>query len=195
MDNKMKIGIDIDGVLADIARFTIDYGTKFRYDNHICSAVIDDEYDEAKALGLTLEQAEKFWNMYLGFYATKYPARDFASEIIHKLKEKHEIYIITARNEEGLPPETYGQMQDMVKQWLIDNKIEYDKLIFTTGSKLPCCIENKIDVMIEDSPRNIEDISTKVPVLCFDNPYNKKIEGENITRVYSWYDVLSKIEK
>ena len=25
------------------------------------------------------------------------------------IKQKHEIYIITARNEDGLPPETYGQ--------------------------------------------------------------------------------------
>ena len=49
--------------------------------------------------------------------------------------------------------------------------------------------------MIEDSPKNILDISTKVPVLCFDNPYNKKVEGNNITRVYSWYDILNKIEK
>lgn len=191
----MRIGIDIDGVLADMARFTIDYGTKFRYDNHIDSAVIDNEYDEAKALGLTPEQAEKFWNRYLEFYATKYPARDFASEVIHKLKQNHEIYIITARNEDGLPPETYGKMQNMVKQWLIDNKIEYDKLIYTVGSKLTYCLENKIDVMIEDSPKNVLDISTKVPVLCFDNPYNRNIEGNNITRVYSWYDVLSKIEQ
>ena len=191
----MKIGIDIDGVLVDIARFTIDYGTKFRYDNDICTSVIDNEYDEGKALGLTPEQTEQFWNQYLGFYATKYPARNFASEVIQKLKQSHEIYIITARNEEGLPPETYGQMQGMVKEWLIDNKIEYDKLIFTTGSKLPYCLENEIDVMIEDSPNNILDISSKVPVLCFDNPYNKKIEGNNITRVYSWYDILSKIEQ
>lgn len=186
----MKIGIDIDGVLADIARFTIDYGTKFRYDNDICTEMKYDEYDEIKALGLTSEQAEKFWNTYLGFYATKYPARDFASEVIKKLKQNDEIYIITARNEDGLPPETYGKMQDMVRQWLSDNEIMYDKLIFTKGSKLPYCIENEIDVMIEDSPYNVVDISSKVPVLCFDNPYNRTIEGNNITRVYGWYDVL-----
>ena len=190
----MKIGIDIDGVITDIGRFTADYGTKFCYENGIKYTVKDDEYDEAKALGITYEQAEKFWNTYLGFYATKYPVRDFVSEVIKKLRENHEVYIITARNEDGLPPETYGTMQSMVKQWLADNEIEYDKLIFTKGSKLPYCLENEVDVMIEDSPSNIMDISTKVPVFCFDNPYNKKIEGNNITRVYSWYDILNKIE-
>lgn len=190
----MRIGIDIDGVLTDIGRFVADYGSKFCYENNIEYNVKDDEYNEAKALGITYEQAEKFWNAYLGFYATKYPSRYFASEIIKKLKENNEIYLITARNEEGLPPETYGTMQSMVKQWLADNNIEYDKLIFSKGSKLPYCLENEVDVMIEDSPTNIMDISTKVPVLCFDNPYNKKIEGNNITRVYSWYDILNKID-
>ena len=28
----MKIGIDIDGVLTDIARFIVDYGIKFSYE-------------------------------------------------------------------------------------------------------------------------------------------------------------------
>ena len=190
----MKIGIDIDGVLVDIARFIADYGSKFCNDNNIKYSVKPDEYDEAKAMGITRQQANTFWNEYLGFYATKYPARDFVSEVVKKLKQDHEIYVITARNEEGLPPETYGTMQSMVKQWLKDNDIEYDKLIFTVGSKLPYCLENEVDIMIEDSPENIKDISRKIPVLCFDNPYNKEIKGDNITRVYSWYDILNKID-
>lgn len=191
----MKIGIDIDGVITEIARFTGDYGIKFCYDNNIEYTIKDDEYDETKALGITEEQAEKFWNTYLEFYATKYPARSFASEVIKKLKQNHEIYIITARNEDGLPRESYGRMQEFVKKWLIDNDICYDELIFSVGSKLPYCLENEIDIMVEDSPQNVKDISSKIPVLCFDNSYNKHIEGKNITRVYSWYDVLNKIEK
>lgn len=191
----MRIGIDIDGCLADIARFMIDYGTKFRYENNIKTQVNEAEYDEDKALGLTPNQTEMFWNEYLGLYATKYPARDFASEIIKKLRsEGHKIYIVTARDEEGLPPETYGTMQSMVKVWLSDNDIEYDELIFTKGSKLSYCLDNNIDVMVEDSPYNVKDISQKIPVLCFDNPYNKQLDGDKITRVYSWYEVLEKIE-
>ena len=116
-------------------------------------------------------------------------------QTIAKLKETNEIYIITARNEDGLPPESYGHMQEMVVNWLKHQNIAYDKIIFTKGSKLPYCLENNIDVMIEDSPRNILDISSKVPVLCFDNQYNEKMDGENITRVYSWYDILKKLEK
>ncbi len=43
---KMKIRINIDGVLVDIARFTVDYGTKFRYDNYIDTKIKYDEYIE-----------------------------------------------------------------------------------------------------------------------------------------------------
>lgn len=189
----MNIGIDIDGCITDIARFIADYGIKFCYENNIKYILKENEYDEAKALGISDELAEKFWNEYLGFYATKYKTRDFAKEVIDKLKEKNKIYIITARNEEGLPKEVYGKMQGLVKEWLAKNNIEYDKLIFTVGSKLPYCLENNIDIMVEDSPRNLTEISTKIPVLCFDNPYNKNVEGGNITRVYSWYDILHKI--
>lgn len=191
----MRIGIDIDGCLTDISRFVADFGIKFCYENNIKYELKEDEYNEAKALGILYKDAEKFWNQYLEYYATKYKARKFASEVMYKLKEENEIYIITARNEVKLPPEVYGYMQDMVKKWLKDEEISYNKLIFTTGSKLPYCLENNIDIMVEDSPRNILEISTEIPVLCFDNPYNKNVDGNNITRVYSWYDVLSKIKK
>ena len=191
-NNSMRIGIDVDGCITDVARFVSDYGIKFCYENKIEYKIKEDEYNEAKALGISAEHAEKFWNEYLPYYATQYRTRDFASEVIKNLKEKHEIYIVTARNEEGLPQEVYGKMKEMVLKWLEDNRILYDKIIFTKGSKLPYCLENNIDIMIEDSPRNILEVSTKIPVLCFDNPYNKEIEGKNIQRVYSWYDVLSK---
>ena len=184
----------MDGCLIDIAKFIADYGIKFCYENKIDYHIKEEEYDEAKALGISGENAEKFWNKYLPYYATEYAPREFAAEVIKKLKTNNEIYIITARNEEGLPKEVYGKMQALVKEWLAKNQIEYDKLIFTVGSKLPYCLENGIDIMVEDSPRNLTDIGAKIPVLCFDNPYNRKIEGENITRVYSWYDILHKIE-
>ena len=184
----------MDGVLTDLTRFVTDYGIKFCYENHIKYKIHPKEYNEASALGVSEENANKFWNRYLPYYATEYPAREFASEVIKRLKEHNEIYIVTARNEDGLPQEAYGKMKDMVNKWLLDNNIKYDKIVYTKGSKLPYCIQNNIDIMIEDAQMNIKEISTKIPVLCFDNPYNKEIEGENITRVYSWYDVLSVIE-
>jgi len=190
----MRIGIDIDGVIVDSNKFVLDHAIKFCYENNIKYEINDNEYDEYKRMGITYEQMMKVWNKYMEYYATKNPPRLYAVEVIEKLSMNNEIYIITARDDEGLPKEKYGEMQEMVKKWLSAYNIKYDKLIFSKGSKLQYCIENGIEIMVEDSPRNIRDISSKIPVLCFDNSYNREIKGDNITRVYSWYDVLKKFE-
>ncbi|MBO5413261.1 MAG: hypothetical protein J6A29_03030 [Clostridia bacterium] len=190
----MRIGIDIDGVLMDIERFIVDYGTKFCAENNLPINIKIGEYDECKMLNIDEEQAIKFWNEYLVYYATEYSPREFAPEIINRLKEEgHEIYIVTARNDYGVPQKYIGKMKEIVSEWLKDNNICYDKIIYTEGSKLPYCVGNYVEMMIEDSPRNIEELSTKIPVLCFDCKYNESLEGENITRVYSWNDIYQKI--
>lgn len=192
----MRIGIDIDGVLTDIERFVADYGTKFCIENNLPINIKSGEYDEYKTFNWTEEKAIEFWNKYIIYYATKYQAREFASEVIQKLKEEgHEIYLITARNDYGVPKEYIGKMKEIVPQWLKDNNICYDKIIYTEGSKLPYCVGNYIELMIEDWDKNVKEISIKIPVLCFDCGYNKNIKGKNITRVYSWYDVYDKISR
>lgn len=191
----MKIGIDIDGVLTNYTEFIMDYATKYFYENKIDYKICPTKYDEEETFNLPYEGCiENFWNEYLGEYAQNYPARKFAAEVITKLKQENEIYIITARNEEGLPKELYGKMQTMVKKWLKDNNIEYDKIIFS-GSKLEICKQENINIMIEDKPSTIIEMAKHIPVLCFDAPYNKDVAGKNITRVYSWYDILKNINK
>lgn len=191
----MRIGIDIDGVLTNIERFIVDYGTKFCIENNLPMEIETGYYDESKAFHWTEDQTLKFWNEYLVYYATKYPARDFASEVVHKLKEEgHEIYIVTARNEYGLTDEYYGKMRELVDAWLKDNDICYDKIVYTEGSKLPYCVGNYVELLIEDNPEQVKNVAEKLPVFCFDNQYNKNVEGKNITRVFSWYDVYDKIK-
>lgn len=43
--------------------------------------------------------------------------------------------------------------------------------------------------MVEDSPRNIIELSKIVPVICYNAEYNRNCNGNNITRCYSWYDI------
>lgn len=192
----MRIGIDIDGVLTDIEQFIIDYGLKFCHENNLSYRIKSNEYDEAKALCISEENVDKFWNKYMKYYAKEYRARDFASEVIKKLKEYgHEIYIVTARNEYGLTGDDYGKMKKIVKEWLKKNNIYYDKIVHTEETKLPYCVGNYIDIMIEDKPENIKQVATKIPVLCYNCSYNADIKGKNITRVYSWYDIYYKIKQ
>ena len=191
----MRIGIDIDGVLTNIERFILDYGSKFCYENNIPFQIKEGIYDEQETFGWTTEQTIKFWNDYIIYYATEYPAREFASDIMKKLKQDgHEIYLLTARDNYGVPSAFLDKMPEIVLQWLKENDIPYDKIIFTEGSKLPYCVGNYIDVMVEDKPENIIEIATNIPVINFVSFYNIKVKGENITKAYSWYDVYDIIK-
>lgn len=193
----MNIGIDIDGVLLDLERFAIDYGTKFCIEENLDVKINIQEYWEGLKFNWTEEQENKFWNKYIIKYFKQYQPREFASEIIKKLKkEGNKIYIITARNEEGLPQEEYGKSQEITKTWLNENNIEYDKLIFTPDSeKLEQCLKNNVEIMIEDSPTNIKNISEKIPVIKYNCSYNENILGKNIITTYSWYQIYDIINK
>ncbi len=193
----MKIGIDIDGVLIDLERYVIDYGTKMCVEKQWKINLKLDEYFEKERFFWTDEQEEEFWNTYLEDYVLKTNPREFSKEVIEKLrKENNKIYIITARNEEGLPPESYGRMQEFTKKWLLDNGIEYDELIFASDAeKLEQCIKNDIDIMIEDYPNNILNISNKINVIKYDCQYNKDVKGENIITAYSWYHIYNIIKE
>lgn len=194
----MNIGIDIDGVLTDLQKATIDYGTKMCVDENWPIKIDLNEYDEAKKFNWTEEQEEKFWNKYLVKYVTESPTREFVPEIIEKLQQEgNTIYLITARAEDGMETEHDGQMKQLTKQWLASKNIKYEKIIFAKN-KLPHCIENNIDIMIEDSPQNILQLSEKIKVIKFDCEYNKHVDGENIYTAYSWYHIykiIKEIEK
>ena len=193
----MNIGIDIDGVLTDLEKAIIDFGTKMSVEEKWPIKIDVSKYWEVEALEWTQEQADKFWNKYLVEYVVESKPRMISEEIIEMLKkEENNIYIITARNEYGMPPEYYGKMQELTREWLKNQDIKYDKLIFARDSeKLHQCIENNVEIMIEDSPNNIEDISKKIKVIKFDCQYNKQVNGENIITAYSWYHIYDIIKK
>lgn len=195
----MRIGIDIDGVLTNIEQFVFDYLIKYCVENSIEYNVGKNNYDYCKTFNIGKEQEMDFWNIYLENYAINEKARPFAAEIINKLKEDgHEIYIITARWLTNKNDDMGNKMREIVKKWLCENEISYDKLIFSKAEKerkYKEIIENNIDIMIEDSPNNINEISNFIPVICYNTSYNGECKGKNVIRCYSWYDIYSKIMK
>ena len=189
----MRIGIDIDGVLTDFEKWQLDVGSKFflKYNKNI---VVPDGYDSDVVFNVTKEMDSEFWNEYLYDYAQNEPARKFSNEVIDKLRRKgYEIYIITARYLTDKNNDLGKEMRKIVKDWLKNNKINYDKIIFSPEDKLEICKENNIDIMIEDKVENINNISKIIPVICFNAGYNKMCSGKNICRAYTWYDVYYQI--
>lgn len=189
----MRIGIDIDGVLTDIEQWQLDCGGKF-FSKFNKSVVNKDGYETTEIFNVSDELDSRFWNEYLYEYVTKEPSRKYASEVIKKLKDSgNEIYIVTARYLTDRNTEDGQRMRKIVIDWLEQENIVYDKIIFAPEDKLQICLENNIDVMIEDKVVNIEKISTRLPVICFHAGYNKHCENDNIYRTYTWYDIYNLI--
>ena len=198
LGDTMRIGIDIDGVLTDIEKWQLDYGSKFFYENYGKEIIVFDKYETNEIFKVSKEQDDEFWNKYFKDYSINIEARKFASEVIKKLKkERNKIYIITARGNflSHSAIMSFEENKNIVINWLKENEIEYDELIFCVEDKLDTCLKNNIDIMIEDKVENINRISTKIPVICFHAEYNKNCIGENIIRCYSWYDIYSKLKR
>lgn len=193
----MRIGIDIDGVLTDIEQWQLDYGSKFYFEKYGKEIQNNEGYETTEIFKVDSKLDDEFWTEYFKDYSTNVDVRKLASEVIQKLKQDgNEIYIITARGSFLSHSASVMSIEDnknIVLEWLRKNEIEYDKIIFSPEDKLSICLENNINVMIEDKVDNINKISTRIPVICFHAGYNKNCKGNNIFRCYSWYDIYSKI--
>lgn len=191
----MNIGIDIDGVLTDDDQYILDCTSKYCYENNLEGFTKPHEYEYEK-LNWNQEILEDYRNKYFYDYVDNEPARKFANEVIKKLQENgHKIFIITGRYKSYNTTPDGENMRLRVKNWLDKNDIIYDKLIFTRAPKIEELKQNKIDLMIEDSPTTIPLINDIVEVFCFDTRYNRDLKLDNVTRVFSWYDIYNKINQ
>lgn len=191
----MRIGVDVDGVLTDIERYMWDYGTKYASEWNLDVSIDHTKYNTIDMFGWGNEKDHIFWKTIYDYYCINSPIRTFAAEILSKLKQEgHEIYIITARHPEEEPTEkNIKKSNKMLIKWLKKNKVKYDKLIFTGSDKLGHCIDNEIDIMIEDCPKNLRQISKKIPMICMHSDYNARVYGKNIIRCHTWYEVYNRI--
>ncbi len=187
----MKIGVDVDGVLTNIEKYQLEKGSIF-FDKYNKKIVDPKGYETTTIFDVSSELDDLFWNEYYRDYCTNSCCREYANDVINKLKnEGNEIIIITARST-WIPTDnsmSREEARNIIINWLKQNDICYDKIIISEEDKLDICLNNNIDIMIEDKVDNINKISTKIPVICFNAGYNEKCKGENIYRAYSWYDI------
>lgn len=194
----MNIGIDLDGVLTNYRQFALEQGQKYCRENNKGKLVNPEAYNSTDMFDWDEKTDLDFWIRNIFLYARENPVIEGAAENIKKLKaDGHTIFIITARMvanpEEKCKEEIKEKMRTTVKEWLAKNGIEYDYIIFSPENKSKHIIENDIDVMIEDSPNNVKNLSKLTKIICMDWPYNKGIENDNIYRCYNWNEIYDKI--
>lgn len=188
----MNIGVDIDGVLADDDTYRVDHIAKFCYEHGLPEMDNPNAYENK--CNWKDEILEQYRKEYFFEYIRNAPARAYASEVLNKLEQRgHRIVVITGRYKTQENNALGEQMRKDTIAWLEKNKIPYQAIYFTHCPKVAEIKEAKIDVMIEDNPEILIESAKITRTFCMDNRYNHDLNVPNITRVYSWYDIYSKL--
>jgi len=192
----MNIGIDVDGVLTDIQGFNRKYAPPF-FKKKFNRAVVDESpYDIRDIFQCPDEEYKTYWSKYLLRYVITEPARKDAKKTIRKLRaDGHKIYIISKRVFTTHDNFRGKLMRFLMRNWLWRKGIRYDEIVFCDNdvpdSKRTACLDNNIDIMIDDEPVNVEAIAPIAKVICFDASYNRECVGEveGFLRIQSWGDI------
>lgn len=195
----MKIGIDIDGVINNLAAYYIECGTKYCYENNINTAINTSEYKPRDIFGWNHSIEKDFHEKYYKeFILENRFLRINVVEVMQKLHMDHELFLITARTDKDVPSYIASTMKDITSEWLSKNNIPFDHLIFSTVDKTSYINRLMLDWMIEDNPLFFDKISLlscSTKFICYDAFYNQKVFGEHIIRAFSWYDILNIIQR
>ncbi len=188
----MKIGIDLDGVVIDSEATFRTYEEIFDINCLNSNNLIDRE--EPKFQGRynwNNEQQDEFIKKYFMTVSKESSLMPGFLGIYNLLKkEKIEFIVITARG--GFIKE----MKDDAERLLNAHGIKFDKYYWNQDDKLEICKKEKIDLMIDDDYKIIENISkNKIKTLYFRDTGLKKLkENEYVKEVNNWGDIYRYIK-
>ena len=187
----MKIGIDIDNVLSNFNEILLyNY---LEHDKELRNnGIINKDVYIRKMFDWTEDEEKNYYkNNIEGIVEELKPIKD-CSKYIKKLREQgHLIYIISGRDNGE-----YSDPYNMTIEWLRKHDIEYDRLILTNAykhkEKADYCVENNIDIMIDDSINVCEKcLESNIECILFETPYN--INENRFKKVANWQEIYEYI--
>lgn len=180
----MRIGIDIDDTIMDTSDIIIEYANKYNEDFPGNEEIINNLENIARGV-LKTENVRSFFDTYAEQILSKPKIKDNIGKVIENLISKgNKIIFITARGEK-----IFKNIEKLTKNYLQQNNIRYHKIIFDSYNKVYDCIENKIDIMIDDSENTCEKLlTTEVKPILFNSVCNKGKEV-GCTRVNNWLEL------
>jgi uncharacterized HAD superfamily protein len=198
MSNRL-IGVDLDGVVAEIHSPIIEWHNKVYGTSHTVNDIKG--YDLTKLWGGTPEEIkEKIREFY------KSPEFANAEPVVGAMagtrfiasRFGRQMAIVTARPH---------YLEEQTRQWLEENFPERFSGVFFTdsifkmsASKKPAvCKAQGIGLMIEDSAGEATDLANEgIPALLLTRSWNAGHEfpkGGLVTRVKSWVDIVSEVRR
>lgn len=192
----MRIGIDIDDTLTDVKNELIKAGEN--YARSLGKDIkVDKNFEDKNNNGNKWQEMFQFNYEELKYFlkdiqesiTNKANPRENVVEVINKLKnDGNEIIIITARDSEF-----HDDPYKYSKDWLDKNNIYYDKLVVNARNKEDACIEEKIDLFIDDSKSNclnVKNAGIKTIRVCNEIEDN----NSNLICFNNWNDIYSYIQ-
>ena len=182
----MVIGVDIDGVLQDTEHYFRVYADLFDIDNKDKGILHPEELMVRARMEWDAEEFDDFVQNYMYKAMREAPLMPGTKEVLERLKKMgHKLVVITARGKYAQTEKDIGY--EMIKR----EGLEFDGIRMDSMYKLPVCIEEKIDYMIEDNYSNVMTLCEGgIKCLYFRDIGRDEIIHDNCTEVHTWGEVL-----
>ncbi len=175
----MKLGIDIDDVIVDTSKIIEEYIS--RLDNN---GDIINHMEEIMRGDISNEIISRFIDSNVVEIMRKAKVKENAKSVLKKLKESNDIILITSRGEER-----FKGTEKLTLDYLEENDIVYDKIIFNAFDKARICKAEGIDILIDDSIKLCEEAkNVGIKAIVFNSIVNKNRETK-LKRVNNWKDL------
>ncbi|MCI8654474.1 MAG: hypothetical protein HFJ48_01155 [Clostridia bacterium] len=194
----MKIGIDIDDTAFITVNSMIKYADKFdaeelgRKGINGDFGLIQNRYYLKALYGWNEKEKFNFFDMYYKNVLEECVLMPNADKVCKKLKDEGDIlYFITAR----LTNIKNCNTEEITKESLLKNNIDYDELIVNASDKIKITKEKEIDLFIEDSYETCVELEKiGVKSILMTTRMNKDINSGSITRVHNWDELYEQIK-
>jgi len=189
------IWVDIDGVLGDYAKTFINFVNKNYKTNYDWKDVKSLDFQTELWLDYETYRNIKHEYRQRGYEWWKLMVYDGASEFLKELRNKgYKIVILTSR-----PVKEYSKIYFETMQWLRDNDLVFDHVIFDEKKNERLWVEygNKVVWFVEDNLKFAKDISKvykNLKIFLLDRSYNKidKLPS-NVKRSEDYEDILTNL--
>lgn len=186
----MIIGVDIDDTIADTASLLSEYIKEHM--NVIKDISSFTERLKSFVKGHTIDdELSSFSLNYLQEVILRVKPKENVKEVLKELKKAgHQIVIITARGDKH-----FKDSYDITYKWLLDNDITFDKLINDANEKLNECIEEKVNLMIDDSVEICTNLNSQgIDTILFNSKDNRddKFDGNRVDNWMKLREILLK---
>ena len=174
----MNIGVDMDNTICSTSEKILEYEEKFLIQKNV----------DNKKLWDNEEIRNEFLNTYLEKIYEEALLKNYVKDVFDELRKGgNKIYIITARSEKYV-----YDIFDSIKKYLNKYDILVDGVFINAKDKVDVCLDEHIDLMIEDSLYNYNKLmDNNIFTILFDENCNN-LDIDN--RVSSWKEVISKID-